>query len=198
MRRINPTEGAHIKAPSWCFFIFMAYTSKGTKRKIDAVTELTEKVAKAKSIVLADYRGLKHKQLEELRRTLKKANAEFAVTKNRLFAKALGDKAAAIESQLTEATGALFAYADEVAPLKELLKFFKTAGFGKTKGGLLGSVALSDADVTKLSTLPARPVLLGQLVRQLNAPIQSLHYALQWNMNKLVWGLNAVKNMKRE
>lgn len=174
----------------------MAYTSKGTQKKIDTVAELTGKVAKAKSIVLADYRGLKHKQLEELRKTLKKSDAEFAVTKNRLFAKALGDKAASLEGQLKESTAALFAYADEVAPLKELLKFFKTAGFGKTKGGLLGSTVLAEADVTKLSMLPARPQLLGQLVRQLNAPIQSFHYALNWNLNRLVWGLNAVKGKK--
>lgn len=174
----------------------MAYTSKGTQKKIDTVTELTGKVGKAKSIVLADYRGLKHKQLEELRKALKKTDAEFAVTKNRLFAKALGDKAASVENELKEATGALFAYADEVAPLKELLKFFKTAGFGKTKGGLLGDKALTEADVTRLATLPTRPQLLGQLVGQLNAPIQGLHYALNWNLNKLVWALHAVKGKK--
>jgi large subunit ribosomal protein L10 len=167
-----------------------------TQKKIDAVTELTAKVGKAKSIVLADYRGLKHKQLEELRRTLKKANAEFSVTKNRLFAKALGDKAKSIEGQLKESTGALFAYADEVAPLTVLLKFFKTTGFGKTKGGLLGDKVLTDADINRLSTLPPRPILLGTLVAQLNAPIQCLHYALNWNLNKLVWALNSIKEKK--
>lgn len=174
----------------------MIYTSKGTQRKIDAVTELTGKVAKAKSIVLADYRGLKHKQLEELRKALKKTDAEFNVTKNRLFAKALGNKAKSIEGQLKESTAALFAYADEVAPLTVLLKFFKTAGFGKTKGGLLGNNVLTEGDITKLAALPARPVLLARLVGQLNAPIQGLHYALNWNMNKLVWALNSIKEKK--
>jgi large subunit ribosomal protein L10 len=174
----------------------MAYTSKGTQKKIDTVKVLTDKVAKAKSIVLADYRGLKHKQLEELRKALKKTDAEFAVTKNRLFAKALGDKAASIEGQLKQSTAALFAYADEVAPLKELMKFFKAAGFGKTKGGILGTHTLTEADVTRLAALPTRQVLLGQLVGQLNAPIQGLHYALNWNINKFVWALHAVKITK--
>ena len=167
----------------------MAYTSKGTQKKIDTVTELSEKVAKAKSIVLADYTGLKHKQLEDFRKTLKKLDAQFVVTKNTLLARA----------GLTKnegATGALFAYSDEVAPLKELLKFFKAAGAGKTKGGFLGNTVLAEADVLKLSALPARPQLLGMLVGQLNAPIQGLHYALNWNLNKLVWSLNAVKNKK--
>jgi len=181
MRRTNPTEGN----------FFMA-----TQKKIDTVTELTGKVAKAKSIVLADYRGLKHKQLEELRRALKKTDAEFTVTKNRLFSKALGDKAKSIEGYLKESTAALFAYADEVAPLAVLLKFFKAAGFGKTKGGLLGNKLLNEADVVTLAALPPRPILLGKLVAQLNAPIQGLHDALNWNLNKLVWALSAVKKSK--
>ncbi len=168
-----------------------------TQKKIDIVTLLTEKVAKAKSIVLADYRGLKHKQLEELRRTLKKSDAEFSVTKNRLLMRALGaEKTKAIESQLRESTGVLFAYADEVAPLKELLKFFKTAGAGFTKGGMLGEKVLADADVARLAALAPRPILLGTLAAQLNAPIRGLHYALNWNLNKLVWALNAVKEKK--
>ncbi len=168
-----------------------------TQKKIDTVANLTEKISRAKSIVLADYRGLKHKQLEELRKALKKSDAQFLITKNTLLRRALGDKAKAVESQLSDATATLFAYADEVAPLKELLKFFKTAGFGKTKGGLLGETMLAEADVHRLAALPSRGELLGQLVRQLNAPIQGLHYALNWNINKLVWALNAVKSNKK-
>lgn len=168
-----------------------------TQRKIDAVAELTDKIAKAKSIVLADYRGLKHKQLEELRRALKKTDAEFTVTKNRLFAKALGDKAKSVEGQLKKSTAALFAYADEVAPLKVLLGFFKVAGAGSTKGGLLGTHLLSDEEVTRLASIPSRSMLLGALVGQLNAPIQGLHYALNWNLNKLVWALNSLKEKKQ-
>lgn len=167
-----------------------------TQKKIDAVTTLTEKVGKAKVMVLADYRGLKHKQLEELRRSLKKANGEFMIAKNRLVLRALGDRAESVREALNNETAVLFAYEDEVAPLKELLKFFKAAGMGKTKAGLMGTTFMSDADVTKLATLPSRDVLLGKLVGQLNAPIQGLHYALQWNMNKLVWALNAVKGKK--
>ncbi len=175
-----------------------AKASSGKQKKIDTVTELTDKAAKAKAIILADYRGLKHKQLEELRRALKKTGAQFLVTKNRLLLRALGEKGKTIETLLGDATATLFAYADEVAPLKELLKFFKATGFGKTKGGLLGATVLSDSDVTTLAALPPRTALLGTLVRQLNAPIQGLHDALNWNMNRLVWALDAVKTMKKE
>lgn len=167
-----------------------------TQKKIETVDKLTQKLAKAKSVVFADYRGLKHKQLEELRKVLKKTDAEFVVTKNRLLARALADRAQAIKETLHDTTASLFSYADEVAPLKELLKFFKTAGFGKAKGALMGKTVLSETEVTRLSQLPTREVLLAQLVRQLNAPIQGLHYALSWNIRKLVYALRAVKEAK--
>lgn len=167
-----------------------------TQKKIDTVTGLTEKIAKAKAMIVADYRGIKHKQLEELRRTLKKTQGEFVVTKNRLLRKALGDKAQTIDATLNDSTATLFAYADEVAPLKELLKFFKTAGVGKPKGGFLGTAALSESDITKLASLPPRQMLLAKLAGQLNAPIQGLHYALNWNINKLVWALSEVGKTK--
>ena len=175
-----------------------------TQKKIDTVTELTDKLSRAKAFVLADYRGLKHKQLEELHRLLKKVEGEFVVAKNRLFKRALqknsgqtlGDKAKELESYLHETTALLFSYADEVAPLKELLKFFKVAGFGKAKAGVFGGQLFSEADVIRLSTIPPRQTLLAQLAGQLNAPIQGLHYALSWNLRELVYALNAVKEKK--
>ena len=167
-----------------------------TQKKIETVKLLTEKVTRAKSMVVTDYRGLKHKQLEGIRKALKKLDAELVVAKNRLLLRALGDKKKTLTDILSDTTATLFAYADEVAPIKELLKFFKLAGFGKAKGGLLGTTALSEAEVITLASLPSRDILLAQLVRQLNAPIQGLHYALQWNMNRLVWALQAVKEKK--
>lgn len=162
-----------------------------TQKKIDTVTLLTEKISRAKAMIFVDYRGLKHKQMEELRKILKKLEAEFTVAKNRLMLRALGK-----DLHLTDTTATLFAYADEVSPIRELLKYFKTAGVGKPKAGLLGDAMLTEADVTRLSRLPTRTVLLAQLVGQLNAPIQGLHYALSWNINKLVWALNRVKQIK--
>ncbi|MFZ5845635.1 MAG: 50S ribosomal protein L10 [Patescibacteria group bacterium] len=167
-----------------------------TQKKIDTVKALTEKVGQAKALVLADYRGLKHKQLEELRRLLKKVEGELVVAKNRLLIRALGEKGKDLEASLKETTAALFAYTDEVAPLKEMMKYFKTAGSGKPKAGLLGRQVLSKEEVVKLASLPTREILLAQLVSQLNAPIQGLHYALSWNLRKLVYALNAVRAKK--
>lgn len=167
-----------------------------TQKKIDTVTKLTEKAAKAKSMVLTDFRGLKHKQLEELRKAVKKDQGEFMVVKNRLLSKALGPKAETLKSMLSDSTAVLFAYGDEVAPIKSLKGFLKTWGMGAAKGGLLGTSLLDAQDVDKLAGLPPKAELLGRLVRQLNAPVEGLHRALSWNLQSLVYALNAVKAKK--
>lgn len=166
------------------------------QKKIDTVNELSEKIAKTKSIVFVDYTGIKHKQLETARKNLKKVDAELVVTKNTLMERALGDTGASVKDYLKDATGSLFSYKDEVAGIKELIKFFASVNLGKTKGGMIGSTALTRADVERLSKLPGKQELLGKLAGQMKAPLYGLHYALSWNINKLVWGLNAVKNKK--
>lgn len=171
-------------------------TSEGRQKKADTVAVLEAKVSKAKAMIMTDYRGIKHKDMEAIRKVLKKANAELVVSKNKLMLRALGNKADSVASSFTESTAVLFEYGDEVAPLKELLKFFKITTIGKAKGGLLGDRVLTEAEVNRLATLPSRDLLLAKLVGQLNAPIQGLHYALSWNLNKFVWALNAVKIKK--
>jgi large subunit ribosomal protein L10 len=167
-----------------------------TQKKIDAVASLTQKADKASSIIFADYRTIKHKQLEKLRTSIKSVDGEFIVTKNKLLERALGERSAAVKDQLRESTATLFSFGDEILPLKELLKFFKTVGVGKAKGGLLGAKVLSEAEVNQLAKLPGRQELLGKLVGQMKSPLYGLHHALSWNMNKLVWALNAVKGTK--
>lgn len=169
-----------------------------TPKKIDTVKDLGEKVAKAKAIVLTDYQGLTHKQLEQLRKALKKVNAEFTIAKNTLLKRALVEhKKTLSDSILTHTTAALFAYEDEASPVKELVQFFKTATKGKLKSGLLGDVEMNETELERLATLPPRMQLLAQLAAQLMAPVSGLHNALSWNMRKLVWALDAVKNKKQ-
>lgn len=169
-----------------------------TQNKIDIVKSLTNKIRQAKSIVFADYSRLTHKQLEDLRKKLAKVEGQFVVAKNTLLKRAFTqvNQNAVEESHITGATGTLLALNDEVGPIKELINFFKTAAAGIVKGGFLGNVKLTPADVEKLASLPSRKELLGKLVGQLQAPLYGLHNALSWNTRKLVWTLEAVKNTK--
>lgn len=169
-----------------------------TQKKIDTVSLLQKKIKDAKSVILAEYSGLKHKQLEEIRRELKKHKGELIIAKNRLMLRSLGDKADLLRDALKNPTAVLFSYDDEVRPLASLLSQFSRAGAGKTKAGLLGDSVLSENDIIALSKLPGKDAMRSRLAGQLQAPISGLHYALSWNMKKLVWALGEIKQQKTQ
>ncbi len=169
-----------------------------SQKKIDIVAKLKDKVGRAKSLVFADYQGLTHKQLEELKKMVKAVDAEIVVTKNTLLKRALeiGNWKLEIGSSLDGPTATLFAYNDIIAPLKALAKTIKTLKLPVIKFGIVEGQALTADQLLKLSALPAREVLLAQLVGGLKAPIYSLHRALSWNLQKFVMTLKIIENKK--
>ncbi len=135
------------------------------------VASLKDKFSRAKSVVLADYRGLTHKQAEELHRNLTKVGGEFVVAKNSLIKIAGG-------FQSTGPTGALIAYEDELAPLKELFKTIKTLGLPKIKSGTIGRIVYNELEIERIAKLPSKEGLISQLMFTLNANTQKLAFLL--------------------
>lgn len=156
------------------------------QKNIDIATSLKDKLSKAKSVVLTDYRGLTHKQAEDLHRAVKKAGGEYLVAKNSLLKIAGG-------YQLSGPTAVLLAYEDELAPLKELAKTIKNLTLPKIKLGFIGGKEYSDTEIDTIAKLPAKEALQAQLVSQLSSPLYGLAYTLNANIAKLVYVLKGVK-----
>ena len=173
-------------------------TSKNRQKKEQLVAELVAKVEKSQGIIFANYQGLTHQQLENLKKNLKKAEAEFMAVKNTLLQRALVGKvdAEATKEHFNQPTGALFIYNDIVDPLKELTKTIKEFKMPVIKFGILDGKVVTDQEVTKIASLPPLPVLQAQLLGQMQAPISGLHRALQWNLQSLVMTLKAIETKK--
>lgn len=162
------------------------------QQKIQVLEDLKKKLGKAKSFVLADYRGLTHRQLEEIRYALKEVNAEFIVSKNTLFKLSLPSSITQnLSSYLTGPTATLFSYQDEIASLPILAKFIKNFGLPKIKIGVMGEKILTSEEITKIASLPSREILMATLVARLRSPIYGLHYSLNYNLQKLALVLKA-------
>src|SRR3990167_587934 len=150
--------------------------AKPNQKKEDTVKDLNGKFTRAKAFFLTDYKGLTHKELEDLRRRLKKVEAEYVVAKNTLIKIALEQTgkqtSGQLKDHLKESTATMFAYGDEMAAVKAL------------------------SDFAKNLTLPSRDILLATLLNGLNAPIQKFHYALSWNLVKFVTVLDNIKSKK--
>ncbi len=171
-------------------------TSTNRQKKEGIVAELLDKKGRAKAMIFTNYQGLTHKQIEGLKKGIKKADAEFVVAKNTLLQKAMtGIKE--IES-LKGPTGTIFAYSDIVAPLKEVARIIKQFTLPTIKFGVLEGQVLNSEQILKISSLPTREVLIAQFVGDLKAPIFGLHRALNWNLQKLVMTLDQISKKFEE
>ena len=139
------------------------------------VAEITEKLAKAKSVVLVDYRGINVEQATNLRAECRKENVEYRVIKNRLLLRAFEKAGLTGYEKILEGTTAVaFSYDDPVGGAKIL----KTAG-EKTKilefkGGVIDGKPATVTELNILATIPPKPVLLSQLLGLLTSPMRSL------------------------
>lgn len=163
---------------------------KTRAQKEETIIKLTEKIGRAKALVFADYKGMSMKQLSDLRDKLHEQNAELAVTKNTLMAKVIPD--ASFEGP----TATLFAYDDEISPIKLLVKTLKDISLGKIKSGFLGKEALDEAKIIQLSTLPTKDELRGKTVGVLVAPLQGIISVLQGNLRNLVYALSEIQKQR--
>ena len=96
------------------------------KRNLASVSNLTAKLQKSKSVVFADYRGLSVNNQRLLRRQITAVGGELIVAKNTLLKIVFKDLKYPLESLIDTFTGptvVLFAYEDEIAPIKALAEF---------------------------------------------------------------------------
>ncbi len=170
---------------------------KTRQQKEEIVVKLQEKLTKSKALVFADYKGLTMKQLSEIRSKLREQNAEFSITKNSLLDLALKDSRFKIQDSKSEGPIAtLFAYDDEISPIKILVKALKDFAKGKVKSGFLGTEILDETKILHLSTLPTKDELRAKAVGVLVAPLQGILSVLQGNLRNLVYALSEIQKVK--
>ena len=143
---------------------------KADKERV--VAELTERLAGAETIIVADYRGLTVTQIGDLRGKLLEHGARFSVVKNTLTKRAA--ESAGVEPLLALLDGPtaiafLETGGDPVAVAKALDDAVK-ANVLTLKGGLLEGGELTADDVRELAKLPPAEMLRAQLVGAVAGP----------------------------
>ena len=166
------------------------------QNKLDAVAALREQFDGIDSFFFTDYRGLTVSQVTELRTKLREQNAEYHVIKNNLAKIAFKDLGKeGLDSYLVGPTAVAMAR-DEAGPVaKTLLDFAKNAPVAM-KGGYLEGGVYDETGVVAFSKLPTRMELIAKLMGTMNAPVQSVAFALNGVTEKLVRTLAAVADKK--
>ena len=168
-------------------------------KKRQNIDELEKIISEASVAIITNYRGIKTAELTGLRVKLRQNKMGYKVVKNTLARKAAGGaKKAKLESVFDGPIAMAYGYGDDVSgPAKLLLDHITATKSNMTvAGGFLGDKPLSAAEVTVLSRLPPKNVLvammlggiqapLSRLVGTLNAPIQGLVTVLNGQLEKL-------------
>ncbi len=167
------------------------------KQKQEIVEELAGKIKRQKSLIFTDAKGVKVKDVQAVRKELKKLDAEYKVAKKTLIDLAL--KKEGKEINLSEFSGSLassFGYNDPISLIKVLTKLAKTNDKFKILGGMVEGRVLSASEIKELSKIPSKEILLAKLVGSIKSPISGFANVLQGNLRNLVGVLNAIKDNK--
>lgn len=149
------------------------------KAKEQIVSEYAEKISKAKSFVVVDYRGLTVAEDTELRKELRSNNVEYKVVKNRLTLRAM-EKAGytGLDKEFEGPTALAISYDDAVAPAKVLVGYAKKNNKLEVKAGMVEGKVMDVNGINSVASIPSKPVLVAQLLGMLQTPVRGLAVVL--------------------
>ena len=168
------------------------------QQKQDMVAEVSEQIAKAQTVVIAEYRNLTVSDMTDLRRKARGAGIYLRVVKNTLARRAVADTP--FKGLADRMVGPL-AYGistDPVAAAKVLSDYAKSNDKLVIKGGAMANQVMSARDIVTLASMPSREQLLAQLLGTMQAPVAKFVQTLNEVPGKFVRTLAALHEQREK
>jgi large subunit ribosomal protein L10 len=145
-----------------------------TEAKRETVEELRAQLDASHTMIVSEYRGLKVKEISEIRRALHQQGVTYRVVKNRLMRIAAQDTAVAeaLPPMLIGPTAIAFG-TDEAATAKAVIDATRPYRIVRIMGAVLGDQVIDADAVTRLAALPTREVLLAEAIGAIAAPMST-------------------------
>lgn len=162
------------------------------QQKQDMVAEVSEQIAKAQTVVIAEYRSLTVSDMTDLRRKARGAGVYLRVVKNTLARRAVADTP--FKGLADHMVGPL-AYgisADPVSAAKVLSDYARSNDKLVIKGGAMANQVMSAREIVTLASMPSREQLLAQLMGTMKAPVAKFVQTLNEVPGKFVRTLAAL------
>jgi len=149
------------------------------------VQVLVEKMSQAKSVVVAEYRGLTVKKTEELRRLLRKEGCEMIVAKNNISRRAAKNAGFnGLDNDLVGPNSVVLSMNDSVVATKILYDFARKNPKLVIKAGVVDGDYFNQDQIKMIAQLPSRQILLAMLASALYSPLKDLAIGLDMIANK--------------
>ena len=165
-----------------------------TKKKIDTVADLKGRIERATLVASAQYRGLRVKEMVEMRRRLREAGIEVKVIKNTLLKLAAEEAGRPDLLEIVEGPTALaVSYGDVIEAAKALSGYAQGAPQGfAIRGGFMDGAVLSAQDIRDLVRIPPKPVLLAQFMGQMQSPLAGFVGLMESPLRELIGLMQAL------
>ena len=148
-----------------------------TQQKVDRVQDIKGRLERSSITMTTSYSGITVNEMIELRRAMRAGGIDFTIVKNTLLNLAAAEaKKPQIKEIIQGPTAVAIAYDDPAAAAKTLSDFIRDGGTSLAIiGAVMGDGApMAAGDVTKLASLPTKPILLAMLLGQMQAPLARL------------------------
>jgi large subunit ribosomal protein L10 len=163
-------------------------------KKSQTIDELQKIISESSVAIITNYRGIKTAELTALRVKLRNNKMGLKVVKNTLARNAAGGaNKSGVKTVFDGPIAMAYGFGEDVAaPAKLILDHI--AGTKSTMtiaGGFLGDRTITVSQVTELSKMPPKKVIVGQLLGALQGPLYGLVGVLNAPAAGLVGALDA-------
>lgn len=166
-------------------------------QNVEMLENIKTDLANAGAMWVVDYRGLTVKEIQELRRAIRGADAEMKVYKNTLVHLALEQTDGPdLDSILSGPSAFIFTGEDPVASAKVIRDFAKDNEVLEIKGGMMDGAFLDVAQVEAVASLPSREELIAKLLGTISNPLVKTVRVLNGPMEAFARVLGAIESQK--
>jgi large subunit ribosomal protein L10 len=150
-----------------------------TKKEI--VAELSDKLSKAASGILIDYKGITVDEDTKLRRELRENSVEYSVIKNTMLRFSCNNAGySELDPLLNGTTSLALSMTDSIAPARIVFGNAKKLNNKfEVKGGFVDGKVLSVSELEAIAAIPSKEALYANVLGMMLAPITALAYILK-------------------
>lgn len=152
-------------------------STKILEMKKEVVNEIKDRLNKAKSVVLFDYRGLSDSEVKDLRIKLRESGSDYKVYKNTLLRLAFKDLNVDMDNYLEGPTAIVFS-SDDIAAVKVLSEVAKKNEALELKAGIIEGNVQDKTSLEEFARIPSREGLYTMLAGSMIGIVKDLSIAL--------------------
>ncbi|MBL7158661.1 MAG: 50S ribosomal protein L10 [Candidatus Omnitrophica bacterium] len=161
--------------------------------------EVQKRLKTNPNFIITNYKHLKVRDIETLKKSLHGSESSYFVVKNSLFKRVLEELGLnELHGAVDGEVGLSFLGEDVAGASKALAAFAKANTALKIKSGYIDGSFQTAENISFLATLPSREVLLATVVSSMKGPINGFVHVLAGLLKNFVFAINEIKKKRQE